>query len=72
MGAIILDDAIVNSNVIVGAGSVVTQGMILESGFIYAGVPAKKIKAIDPEKQEFYVNRTAEAYVKYAKYYDNL
>jgi len=69
MGAIVIDDAIIESNVIVGAGSVVTQGMHLESGYIYAGVPARKIKAINQEQQEFYIQRTADAYVKYASYY---
>ncbi|HPQ21392.1 MAG TPA: hypothetical protein PK147_06045 [Saprospiraceae bacterium] len=61
--------SIIESNVIVGAGSVVTQGMHLESGYIYAGVPARKIKAINQEQQEFYIQRTADAYVKYASYY---
>jgi len=43
--------------------------MHLESGYIYAGVPARKIKAINQEQQEFYIQRTADAYVKYASYY---
>ena len=50
MGAIILDNVVVQSNVIVGAGAVVTGGSILESGFLYAGIPAKKIKPLEEGK----------------------
>ncbi|MEO0897274.1 MAG: gamma carbonic anhydrase family protein [Bacteroidota bacterium] len=46
MGAIILDDAVIPSHTIIGAGALVTEGKVLESGFLYAGVPAKKIKPI--------------------------
>ena len=69
MGAIILDDVVVESNVIVGAGAVVTSGSILESGFLYAGVPAKKIKPLEEGKVDFYIKGTAAAYVEYANYY---
>ena len=63
MGAIILDEVIVESNVIVAAGAVVTGGKILESGFLYAGVPAKKIKALDDKMIEGYIKGTAQGYV---------
>lgn len=42
MGAIVMDNAIVNSNVLIAAGAVVLENSVLESGYIYAGVPAKK------------------------------
>ena len=69
MGAIILDDAQIQENVVVGAGSVVTQGKILESGFLYAGVPAKKIKPLNPDQSKMYTSLSAEAYVNYATLY---
>ena len=69
MKAVIMDHVIIKSNVIVGAGAVVLENSKLESGFIYAGVPAKKIKSIDPEKTQFHITRTAEAYLKYASWY---
>lgn len=69
MGAIILDNVIVESNVIVGAGAVVTGGMTLESGYLYAGVPAKKIKPLDEAKSDYYIKGTAAGYVEYSKYY---
>lgn len=69
MGAIVLDGAVVESNVIVGAGAVVTVGAILESGYLYAGVPAKKIKPLEKGKHDFFIEATAAAYVKNKKLY---
>src|SRR5690554_6424289 len=52
MGAIVMDDVHVQSNVLIAAGAVVLTGMVLESNSIYAGVPAKKVKALSPETFE--------------------
>lgn len=69
MGAIILDNAIIESGAIVAAGALVTSGMRVESGYIYAGVPAKKIKPVDEKQQKEIINRIAEDYVMYASWY---
>ncbi len=69
MGAIILDDVVIEENVIIGAGAVVTQGKHLESGFIYAGIPAKKIKALDADGIHPYIAMTSASYVENAKLY---
>lgn len=69
MGAIVLDDVVVESNVIVAAGAVVTSGTVLESGFLYGGIPAKKIKPLEEAKVDYYIKGTAAAYVEYSKYY---
>ncbi len=50
MGAIVMDDAVVQSNVIIAAGSVVLEKTICESGYLYAGTPAKKIKPLTDEQ----------------------
>lgn len=50
MGAIVMDNAVVNEFVIIGAGSVVLENTICESGFLYAGTPAKKIKPLTDEQ----------------------
>lgn len=71
MGAIVLDDAVVESGCIVAAGAVVTAGSKLESGYIYAGIPAKKIKPISPEQATIYLKGTADAYVHYSSQYKN-
>ena len=69
MGATILDDAIIEPNVIIGASTLVPMGMKCKSGFIYAGSPAKIIKEIDMEKIDFYINETALAYIQYSSGY---
>lgn len=45
MGSIIMPGVVIEDNVIVGSHSVVTKR--LESGYVYAGIPAKKIKSMD-------------------------
>lgn len=69
MGAVVLDDAIIESNSIVAAGAVVTKGTHVESGSVYAGSPAKKIKEISPELLEGEINRIANSYAMYASWY---
>lgn len=69
MGAIVMDDSIVNSNSIIAAGAVVTKGTIVESGSIYAGVPAKKVKDISEELISGEIKRIAESYLKYSGWY---
>ncbi len=70
MGAIVMDNCIVNSNAIIAAGAVVTKGTVVESGTIYAGTPAKKIKDISEELLSGEVERIADAYIKYASWYE--
>lgn len=71
MGAIVLDNAVVQSNSIIAAGAVILENTIVESGFLYAGVPAKKIRAIEPEKIELYIKGTCDHYIDQAKNYLN-
>lgn len=72
MGAIVMDNAVVHSNTIIAAGAVVLEGTVCESGAIYAGVPAKKVKDISPEKVEGEINRIANNYVGYAKWFEGV
>ena len=69
MGATVLDNAVVESGAIVAANALVTSGMRVESGWIYAGVPAKKIKQVSPEQQKDIVERIANDYIMYASWY---
>ncbi|MBM3411087.1 MAG: gamma carbonic anhydrase family protein [Bacteroidetes bacterium] len=69
MGAIILDHAVVESYCLIAAGSVVLEGTVCESGHLYAGVPARKIKPLTDE-QKALIDRTADHYVAYASWYD--
>ncbi len=70
MGAIVMDNAVVNSGSIVAAGAVVLENTIIEPNSIYAGVPAKKVKDVDETKAAFFIQRTAENYVKYSSWYE--
>lgn len=70
MGAIIMDHAHVPSNVLIAAGAVVLENAKLESNSIYAGVPAKKIKSLSPERFENTINRIANNYVMYASWFE--
>lgn len=50
MGSILLDGAIVEDDVMIGAGSLVSPGKRLESGHLYLGSPAKKIRPLTSEE----------------------
>ncbi len=69
MGAIVMDLALVQKHVIVAAGAVVLENSILESGWIYGGTPAKKLKELDEENLRFFITRTAENYIRYAGWF---
>ena len=68
MGAIVMDNAVVEHGSIIAAGAVVLANTIVKSGYIYAGAPAKKIKPVGEELQDVFT-RTANNYIKYAKWY---
>lgn len=69
MGSIIMDETIVESNVFIAAGAVVLERQHLESGYLYAGVPAKRIKPLDTKHIEGEINRIANNYIKYASWF---
>src|ERR1041384_6231254 len=52
MGAIIMDDSVIGSNSVIAAGAVILPGTKVEPGSVYAGIPAKKVKAISEEMRE--------------------
>ena len=68
MGAIVMDNAVVESNVIIAAGAVVLEHMVCESGYLYAGIPAKKIKALT-EKQLAMLQELPHNYVLYSSWF---
>lgn len=69
MGAIIMDNAIINSQSIIAAGSIVLANQELEGGYIYAGNPAKQVKAIGDSSAAKYIDLTPKAYQEYMEYY---
>ena len=69
MGAIVMDHCVVESNSIIAAGSVVLENTHIESGCIYAGVPAKKVKSIDPEQVRVLIQGIANNYTMYSEWF---
>ena len=68
MGAIIMDNALVEEYCIIAAGSVVLENTHCESGYIYAGTPAKKIKPIT-EEQRALLNKLPDNYIMYSDWF---
>ena len=69
MGAIVMDHAVVEENCLIAAGAVVLENTRCESGHIYAGVPARKVKALSPEQFKDSVERIANAYLMYSGWF---
>lgn len=69
MGAVVLDHAVIGEGAIVAAGSVVLSGTIVESGSIYAGVPAKFVKKVDPAQSKEMNQKIANNYLMYASWF---
>ncbi len=62
MGAIIMDGAIVEDDVFVGAGCLVPPNKSLESGYLYVGSPAKQARKLSKEEISF-LKTSAENYL---------
>ncbi|MFP8966757.1 gamma carbonic anhydrase family protein [Pokkaliibacter sp. CJK22405] len=54
MGARVLDGAVVEDEVIIGAGALVPPGKRLESGYLYVGSPAKQARALTEQERQFF------------------
>lgn len=70
MGAIVMDNAVIEKNSLIAAGAVVLENTVVESGSIYAGVPAKKVKSLSAEHFKQMNERIADNYVMYAKWFE--
>ena len=68
MGAIVMDHAVVGAGCIIAAGAVVLENFVCEPGFLYAGVPARKVKPVTDE-QRAGILRTAGNYQMYAGWF---
>ena len=69
MGSIIMDDCVVESNSIIAAGAVLTKGTHVTAGSVYAGMPARKIKDIDPSLSDGEIKRIANNYILYSSWF---
>ncbi|WP_372761316.1 gamma carbonic anhydrase family protein [Pseudoalteromonas sp.] len=53
MGAIVMDNAIVEDNVIIGGGSLVPPNKRLASGYLYVGSPVKQVRPLSEQELAF-------------------
>ncbi|RMG34435.1 MAG: gamma carbonic anhydrase family protein [Gammaproteobacteria bacterium] len=65
MGAIVMDQAMIEPEVILGAGSLVPGGKVLESGHLYTGSPARQVRPLSDRERE-YLAYSAQHYVQLA------
>lgn len=63
MSAVVMDGAIVEDDVIIGAGSLVPPGKRLRSGYLYVGSPVKEARPLTEEELAF-LPRSAANYVR--------
>mgnify|MGYP006048871381 FL=1 len=69
MGSVVLDNAVIGEGAIVAAGSVVLSKTVVAPNTIWAGVPAKYVKDVDPEQAKEINQRIARDYHMYAGWY---
>ena len=70
MGAIIMDNVVIEENSIIAAGAVLTKGTYVKSGSLFVGVPAKFKRSLFEEEIENSIIKTAENYKKYLSWYN--
>ena len=54
MGAIVMDGVTVEDEVIIAAGALVPPGKTLAGGYVYAGNPARQLRAISDKERNFF------------------
>lgn len=63
MGAIVMDGAVLEPKVLLGAGSLVSPGKTLQSGYLWLGSPARKVRALT-QKELDWLQYSASHYIK--------
>ena len=63
MGTLILDNAKVEDDVMIGAGSLVPPGKVLQSGYLYVGSPVKQVRPLT-DKERTFLTYSAAHYVR--------
>lgn len=66
IGSIVLDRAVIEPRVLIGAGSLVPPGKRLESGYLYLGNPVRQIRPLNEQELAFF-RYSAEHYQRLAR-----
>lgn len=53
IGAVVMDDAVLEDYVMLGAGALVPPGKKLESGYLYVGSPVRQVRPLSESEKEF-------------------
>ena len=69
MGAIVMDNAVLQSGCLIAAGALSLRIWFVRHGYIYGGSPAKILKKLDEAKMKRIFQTTPENYKYYAKWY---
>jgi len=68
LGCLVLDKAVIEDRVLLGAGSLVTERQRLEHGWLYLGRPARAVRRLSEEELAYFAY-TANNYVQLAAAY---
>ena len=68
MGTMVLDDAVIEDDVMIGAGSLVPPRKRLEGGYLYVGSPVRQVRALTDEEKAF-LKYSAAHYVRLSQQY---
>lgn len=69
MGSIVMDHAVIGEGSVIAAGAVVLQNTVVEPGSLMAGVPAKRIGPVSADLSQNEIERIANNYRMYAKWF---
>lgn len=69
MGATLLDNSVIGEGAIVAAGALVLANTIIEPNTLWAGVPAKFIKKVDPKQSKELNQKIANGYLMYSSWF---
>ncbi len=70
MGAIIMDDVVIENNSIIAAGSVLIKGTRVKSGSVFAGTPAKLKSTLSQNEIKDMTKKIANNYIMYSSWYN--
>ncbi|MDO9188778.1 MAG: gamma carbonic anhydrase family protein, partial [Sulfurimicrobium sp.] len=68
MGSIIMDHAVLEPHVLLGAGSLVPEGKRLKGGYLYLGSPVREVRPLTAEELAYF-SYSAAHYVRLQQNY---
>jgi carbonic anhydrase/acetyltransferase-like protein (isoleucine patch superfamily) len=68
MGSIVMDKAVLEPRVLLGAGSLVPEGKTLQGGYLYLGRPAKQLRQLTADELAYF-DYSAQHYMRLANSY---